>query len=116
VKTVQLAKKAVMGDAPAANLNGKWSLVADAGGNQISIAMEIKQAGASFTGGTFASIGDGTIENGKISGNTFTALLRASVQGSPVDFQMEGKVDGNKITGSFTGAGFGSIPFTATKD
>lgn len=114
VKTVQLAKKPAAGGGPV-DLGGKWTVIADAG-QQITITMEIKQDGANFTGGTFSAIGDGTIDSGKISGDSFTAILHATVQGSPVDFQMEGKVEGNKITGSFTGAGFGSIPFTATKN
>jgi peroxiredoxin len=117
VKTVALVKKPDMTGAPAAaaNLGGKWTLVADAG-NQITIAMELKQDGASFTGGTFATIGSGTIEGGKVSGNNFTALLKADIQGQIVELQMEGKIDGNKMSGTFSGGGFGSIPFTATKD
>jgi dipeptidyl aminopeptidase/acylaminoacyl peptidase len=117
VKTVALVKKPDMTGAPAAaaNLGGKWTLVADAG-NQITIAMELKQDGANFTGGTFATIGSGTIEGGKVSGNNFTALLKADIQGQIVELQMEGKIDGNKMSGTFSGGGFGSIPFTATKD
>jgi dipeptidyl aminopeptidase/acylaminoacyl peptidase len=115
VKTVALAKKPDMTGAPATNLGGKWTLVADAG-NQITIAMELKQEGANFTGGTFATIGSGTIEGGKVSGNNFTAILKADIQGQIVELQMEGKIDGNKMSGTFSGGGFGSIPFTATKD
>jgi len=115
VKTVTLAKKPETTSAPAANLGGKWTLVADAG-NQITIAMEIKQEGPNFTGGTFATIGSGTIEGGKVSGNNFTAVLKADIQGQVVELQMEGKIDGNKMSGTFSGGGFGSIPFTATKD
>jgi dipeptidyl aminopeptidase/acylaminoacyl peptidase len=116
VKTVSLGRKPdATSAAAAANLAGKWTVTVDAG-QTIQIAMDIKQDGAKFSGGTFAAIGDGTIENGMITGNTFTALLKASVQGQIVDFQMEGKVDGNKMTGTFTGAGFGTLPFSATKD
>jgi dipeptidyl aminopeptidase/acylaminoacyl peptidase len=115
VKTVALVKKPDMTSAAAANLGGKWTLVADAG-NQITIAMEIKQDGANFTGGTFAAIGNGTIEGGKVSGNNFTAILKADIQGQIVELQMDGKIDGNKMSGTFSGGGFGSIPFTATKD
>lgn len=116
VKTVGLVKKPDMSAAPAVDLGGKWTVFADAGGQALQIAMDLKQNGAKFTGGTFAAIGDGTIEDGKVAGNSFTAVLKASIQGQIVEFQMEGKVDGNKMTGSFSGAGFGSIPFTATKE
>jgi dipeptidyl aminopeptidase/acylaminoacyl peptidase len=115
VKTVSPVKKPDMTSAPAANLGGKWTLVAEAG-QSISIAMEIKQDGVSFTGGTYAAIGNGTIEGGKVSGNNFTAILKADIQGQIVELQMEGKIDGNKMSGTFSGGGLGSIPFTATKD
>lgn len=115
VKTVQLAKKPDTTAAPTINLTGKWTLVADAG-QTITIAMELKQDGATLTGGTSSAIGDGTIDGGKISGNSFTAVLHAMIQGNPVDLQMEGKFDGKTITGTFSGGGYPSIPFTATKD
>lgn len=118
VKTVELAKKPDMTTTPeaAADLAGKWTVVAEAGGQAITIAMELKQEGVNFTGGTFSQIGNGSIEGGKISGTNFTALLKATIQGQPVDFQMDGKIEGNKMSGTFSGAGFGSIPFTATRD
>jgi hypothetical protein len=115
-KTVSLAKVVDASAAANTNIGGKWSLVADAGGQQLPIAVEFNQTGATFTGGTAAEIGNGTIESGKITGNTFTALLHADVQGQPVDFTMSGTVDGDKMSGTFENAQFGSIPFTATRN
>ena len=102
--------------APAVNLNGKWSLVADAGGQSLQIAVEFKQDGSTFTGTTFADIGNGKIDGGKVSGTNITGVLHADVQGQMVDFAIAGSVDGDKITGTFTNPGFGSIPFSATKN
>jgi len=117
VKTVQMAKKAdaTPTTGAGASLAGKWTVFVDAG-QQVQVTMDLKQDGDKFTGATFASIGDGTIEGGKVSGNTFTAILKASVQGQIVDFQMEGKIDGNKLSGTLTNPGFGALPFTATKE
>jgi dipeptidyl aminopeptidase/acylaminoacyl peptidase len=114
-KTVVLAVMPSMNAAAAVDLSGKWDLVADANGQQLPITVEIKQQGSDFTGGTFASIGNGTIGKGKVSGNNFTATLMADIQGQPVEFAMEGKMEGDKITGTFTNPAFGQIPFTATR-
>jgi hypothetical protein len=97
-------------------MSGKWTLSADAQGQTITIAVEIKQTGDTFTGTTSSDLGAGTIDGGKVTGKAFTAVLHADIQGSPVDFRMEGTVDGDKFTGSFSNANFGSVPFTATKN
>ena len=115
-KTVMLAKAVDLTAAPAANLSGKWTLAADAQGQILQINVDLKQTGSDFTGATTSHLGNGTIEGGKVSDKTFTATLKADIQGNPVDFKMEGTLDGDKITGTFSNPAFGSIPFTATKD
>ena len=115
-KTVVIVKPVDMSVAPGTNLSGKWTLVAEAPGQQIQIAIELNQTGADFTGGTTSDIGNGKIDGGKVSGKAFTATLHADVQGQAVDFKMEGTIDGGKMTGTFSNPGFGSIPFSATKD
>jgi hypothetical protein len=101
--------------AAAVVLTGKWAVSADAGGQQLDIEIEFKQAGTDFTGSTAAQIGSGAIDGGKVSGKSFTATLHADVQGQTVDFKMEGTVDGDKISGTFSNPGFGSIPFSGAK-
>jgi hypothetical protein len=115
-KTVTLAKPAAKSDGPAADVNGKWSLAADANGQTLQIAVELKQTGPAVVGSTSSPIGNGTIDGGKVNGKSFTGILHADVQGQTVDFTMEGTIDGDKMTGTFTNPGFGSIPFTATRD
>ncbi|MEP6947319.1 MAG: S9 family peptidase [Acidobacteriota bacterium] len=115
-KTVTLVKPAEMSAAPAADVSGKWSLVADAGGQTIEILMELKQSGTDFTGGTASQMGNGTIDGGKVSGKSLTGVLHADIQGQAVDFRIDGTVEGDTITGTFTNPGFGSVPFSATKN
>jgi len=116
-KTVSIVKVASTTAAPVGiDLNGRWSIVADAGGQTIQIGLEFKQSGADFTGASSAEIGSGAIDNGKVSGNNFTAILHADVQGQTVEFKMEGTIDGDKISGTFSNPGFGSIPFSGTKN
>lgn len=115
VKTVQLAKKADMNSAPSVDVSGKWNLLANAGAQILEIALDLKQNGADFNGTMTSMLGPATIENGKVSGNNFTATVNANIQGQAMSLQMEGKIDGDKMEGTLTGAGLPVIPFTATK-
>ena len=115
-KTVKLAIPVDMTAAPAGNITGKWTMLADAGGQQIQIAIEFKQQGADFTGSMSSMLGNGTIEKGKVGGNNLTALMKADVHGQMMDISMEGKLEGDKMTGTLSAPGLPLIPFTATKD
>ena len=98
------------------DISGKWSLVVEASGQQVQIAVEFKQTGSDFTGATYAEIGNGRIDGGKFNGKNFTAILHADVQGQPMDFAMAGTVDGDQMTGTLTNPSFGAIPFSATRN
>ncbi len=115
-KSVVLSKPVDMNAAPENNLSGKWLMVADAQGQQIEIMVEVLQTGAEFAGSTSSMIGNGTIQGGKVSGKNFKATMKADIQGQPVDFAMDGTVDGDKMTGTFSNPAMGSIPFRAVKN
>jgi dienelactone hydrolase len=119
-KTVSLttAKKddANPSSAPAVNVSGKWTMTADASGQTIEIAVDLKQSGADFSGTISSMLGGGTVEKGKISGNNLTGTIKAEVQGQVMEIQLEGKVGSDgKMTGTLSGAGLPAISFTATK-
>ncbi len=115
-KTVQLAaKKVETNAAPTVDANGKWNLTANAGGQEIPISLELKQDGANLSGALSSAMGGGTIESGKVSGNALTATAKVEVQGQPMELQIEGTIDGGKMTGTMSGPGLPEITFTATK-
>lgn len=115
-KTVMLVKKVDMNAAPGANVGGKWTWIVEApGGQQIDLAVDLKQQGGDFSGTSVSAVGNAVIESGKVSGKSLTAKLRADIQGQPTDFVIEGTIDGDKITGTITGGGLGSLPFLATR-
>ncbi|MGI8884992.1 MAG: S9 family peptidase [Pyrinomonadaceae bacterium] len=114
-KTVTLAKKADMSAAPGANVSGKWKMSADAGGQVIEILLDLQQNGASFGGKMSSMLGNGTVENGKVSGNNFTGTAKVEVQGQMMELKIEGKMEGDKMTGNLSGAGLPEIAFTAAK-
>lgn len=115
-KNVMLAKKADMNAAPGSNISGKWKMLVDAGGQQIEILMDVKQTGADFAGTTSSHIGNSLVESGKVAGKTIKAKLKADIQGQPMEFDLEGSIDGDKMSGSISGGGMGAMPFTATKN
>ena len=121
-KTVTMVKKAegavtssTSGTVGTAGVDGKWIWVVEAPGQTVELSVDLKQEGAAFAGTSVSMIGNATFEKGKVSGKTITAVLKAEVQGQPMDFAVEGTVDGDKITGTITGGAFGTLPFTATR-
>jgi dienelactone hydrolase len=116
IKTVSLAKKTDMNAAPSVNISGKWTMAANAGGQEIQIALDIKQEGAGFSGTMSSMLGGGSVEKGAVSANNVKGVIKAEIQGQMMEIQMEGKVEGNKMTGTLSGAGLPPITFTATKD
>ena len=114
-KIVVVSKPVDMSAAPGADISGKWTMAADANGQQVDINVDIKQSGGTFTGVTVSQVGNGTIDGGKVSGKSLTGTLHAEIQGQPVDFAMEGSVDGDKMVGTFSNPAFGQIPFTASR-
>lgn len=103
-------------EAPAVDLTGRWLLTVSAGGQSIVVRAEIKQEGGSFSGKTDSDLGPGTIVGGKVSGNSFSATLRAEIQGQTVEIAMEGAADGKSINGQFSSPAIGNLPFTAVRE
>ena len=100
-----------------ANIAGKWNMVVDAGSQQIEIALEIKQDLDKFSGSILSHLGPGTVENGKVNGTDFTGVIKADVNGQPMDIPMTGAAQGgNKLSGVLNVPGMGTMPFTATRN
>lgn len=113
-KDVKLAGKAGGGDA-SVSITGKWNMTADAGGQVVPVSVEFMQKEASFTGTISTPYGDGTIENGKISGKDVSGTIKLDFQGQPLDLKMAGSVEGDKMTGTMEGAGVPPVVFSASK-
>ncbi|HEY0050277.1 MAG TPA: S9 family peptidase [Pyrinomonadaceae bacterium] len=119
VKTVTVANKSGMNVtsnlASAIKVAGKWNLTANVGGDVVEVVLDLKQTGADFTGTVSSMHGGGTVENGKVNGTSLTGKMKVEIQGQPLEIQLEGKVEGDKMTGTMSGAGLPQITFTATK-
>jgi dipeptidyl aminopeptidase/acylaminoacyl peptidase len=115
VKTVTMAKKVDPNAKAAVDVSGKWTMIADAPGQSVEMLMELKQTDDTFNGTLSSAIGGGTVESGKISGNSVQGTAKVNVQGQPIDVQIEGTVEGDTMKGTLNSP-FGLIPFTATKN
>ncbi len=115
VKTVSLPAPVNMNAAAAVNITGKWNMAVDAQGQTLPVVLDLKQAAAAFDGSMTSALGGGSVGNGKVSGSNVTAVVKADLQGQPVEIVMEGKVEGNKMSGTLNVPGFGILPFTAEK-
>ena len=111
-KTVTLPAKS---NGPTSGIGGKWTWLVDAPGQQLELDVDLKQDGGSFSGTSSSVIGNAIIESGKVNGKVVTATLKADIQGQPMEFVVEGTIDGEKMSGTITGGGYGSLPFTATR-
>ena len=111
-KTVTLPAKS---NGPMSGIGGKWTWLVDAPGQQLELDVDLKQDGGSFSGTSSSVIGNAIIESGKVNGKVVTATLKADIQGQPMEFVVEGTIDGEKMSGTITGGGYGSLPFTATR-
>jgi len=114
-KTVVLVKKADMSAAPGVNASGKWNLLADAGGQQLPITLELKQDGAVLSGSLSSPMGGGAMKNGKVSGKSVAGTALVEVHGQQMELTIEGTIDGDKMTGTIFGPGLPLISFTGTK-
>jgi hypothetical protein len=113
--SVTMAPKPDTNVPPGASLGGKWTWTVDAPGQPVELDVDLKHEGGSFSGTGTSMIGNALIEGGKINGKALTATLRADIQGQPVEFTVVGTVDGDTISGTISGGGYGSMPFTATR-
>ncbi len=114
-KTVVLAKPVDANAAPAGDITGKWTLTVDAGGQIIDLACEFKQSVGDFTGTMSSEVGNGTFDKGKVSGSSVTGILSADVQGQPAVIKLDGKLEGDKMTGTLDVPGLGVFAFTGSR-
>jgi len=81
----------------------------------IPITLELKQIGADLSGSMSSHLGTGTMESGKISGNSLVGTVKFSLQGQQLELKMDGKVEGDKMSGSIEAPGIPMLSFSGTR-
>jgi hypothetical protein len=113
-RTVVLASPS-SGNGASGDVSGKWILDVDAGGQIIQVTLELKHTPAGMTGTMASPAGGGTVEKGSLNGKDLSVTLRGDVQGQASEIQLDGKLDGDKLSGSIVVSGLGSFPFTGAR-
>ena len=99
----------------AENISGKWALALQVPGETVDVFLELKQEGEAVTGTLTSSHASGKIGKGTYKDKKLSATAAVDIQGSPTDVQIDGTVDGEKISGAITVPGMGSFPYTGGK-
>ncbi|CAN5756798.1 S9 family peptidase [soil metagenome] len=113
---ITMPKTMDMSVAPSVNISGKWSLSANVGGQIIPISLDVKQEGAGVSGLMSSEHGNGTLENVKVSGKRMKGVIKAEIQGQPMDLEIEGTIEGDTMNGTLSNPQLPPISFTAKKD
>ena len=98
------------------DITGKWSLALQAPGETVDVVLDLKQEGEAVTGTLTSSHASGKIAKGTYKEKKLSATASVDIQGSPTDVQIDGTIDGEKITGSITVPGMGSFPYTGGRN
>jgi dipeptidyl aminopeptidase/acylaminoacyl peptidase len=114
-KSVQFAKKVETNSGPSIDMTGKWSMMVNAEGQQIPVALDVKQTGSDFAGSMSSHLGPGSVEKGKVNGSTISGIIKTEINGQVMEFMLEGKMENGKLTGTISGSGMPAMPFSATK-
>ena len=114
-KDVKLPAKTDMSEKASVDVSGVWNLDADASGQNVQIGFRLEQKDSDFQGTVSTQFGDGTIEKGKVSGNSITGTIKIEIQGQPMELEMKGKIVDGKMTGTIEGPGVPQVSFSGEK-
>lgn len=99
-----------------ANVNGTWAITIQGPEGPAEATAVLEQDGSSFTGTIMVDqADDAEIENGTVEGNNMSFMLVIFVQGTGIELEVTGEVDGNSIEGQMFVPDFGGFPFTAAR-
>jgi hypothetical protein len=109
--------KYVVGDSSElANVAGKWSVKIDFQGQSLPVTMSLEQTDTDVSGSLETMFGNGEISGGLVTGNKFTATAKAQFQGSGMNFEIAGKVEGDAMSGTISAPIVpGPLPFKAER-
>ncbi|MCB1025214.1 MAG: insulinase family protein [Acidobacteria bacterium] len=84
------------------NVAGTWELSVEAQGQKLPVTLVINQAGDSITGNLESMLGEGELSDGKVNGNSVSAIAKTEFQGQEIELGIKGTVEGDSITGVMT--------------
>ncbi|MCC6328738.1 MAG: insulinase family protein [Acidobacteria bacterium] len=100
----------------AASFSGVWKLGLDFQGQEVPVTLTIEQSGNSVSGKIETALGDGEITAGSVRGDSLSATANTEIQGQSVEFVINGKLEGEAISGTISAAVIpDSLPFKGSR-
>ncbi len=84
------------------DLTGDWQLSLDLQGQAVPVKLILEKSGDTISGKLETMLGDGEVDQVSINGNKFSAVAVSEIQGQPMELSINGKVDGDSMSGSIT--------------
>ena len=94
---------------------GRWTLLVDAGGETHDVALNVTKEAAGVGGSLTSAAGSGTVKKGSVNGQSLALTVSAVIQGQQMDLELEGKIDGDKMTGTIFVPGLGPATFSGSR-
>ena len=86
-------------ESPAIDLSGNWKLEVDFQGQQIPVSLNLEQTEGTISGKLESMLGEGKIANGKVSGNSFSAVAVTEMSGQQLELSISGSVEKELMKG-----------------
>ncbi len=90
-------------EAATIDLTGKWNLTIDFQGQKLPVSLTLEQTDGKVSGKLDSMLGEGKIENGKVAGNSLSAVAVLETQGQAFEISINGSVENEEITGTLSG-------------
>ena len=89
-------------EAPAVDVSGNWDLTIDFQGQSLPVSLILEQTNGKVSGKLESMLGEGNIENGKVSGNDFSAVATTEMQGQTLELVIDGTVENDEMKGTLS--------------
>jgi hypothetical protein len=93
----------------------KWDVVISAPGQDYAGTLKLEKAAEGYKGSVLTELGEAPLSGIKVDGDSFTANIVVSAQGTTIDGTISGKAKDGKINGELILNGLGNIPYTGKK-
>ena len=100
--TQDIANYGKIMEEPTINLTGNWDLKIDFQGQEIPVSLSLEQNDGKISGKLESMLGEGKIENGKVSGNNFSAVATTEMQGQSLEISINGTLENDELKGSLS--------------
>ncbi len=84
------------------DVSGRWDLVVVAQGQELPLMLDLEQDGGALKGHLESMLGQGSMEEGEVSGGRIKGTINTEFQGQEIELAIKGSVTGDEMTGTVT--------------